>query len=67
MVISKNKNYELEKLKDKRKFEDATWLKKMLTTREGSLLGSFDSLRQCKNKFKKFLLTTLTSSLEEKL
>ena len=38
MVISKNKNYELEKLKDKRKFEDATWLKKMLTTREGIFL-----------------------------
>ena len=42
MVVSKNKQHELDKSKDKRKVEDATWLKQMSTTREGSLLGSID-------------------------
>ena len=53
MVVSKNEQNEVEKWKDKIKVKYATWLKQMLTTRKGSLLGSFDSLRQFENKFEK--------------
>ena len=60
MVVSKNKQNELEKWKDKIKVKDATWLKQMLTTRKGSLLGSFDSLRQFENKFKKIYYADVT-------